>query len=462
MTAIPWTPRNYQKAGVKFLVGHSCAGLWWEPGMAKTSTILAAFEVLRSKGLASRMLVICPLRPAYSVWGPETQKWRDFQHLRVAVLHGPKKQAALASKADIDVINPEGLSWLLSQQLRRHGSDPWPWDILVIDEAHTFRHADTLRFKKLKPYLPEFRRRYTLTGSPTPRSLLDLFGQVFLLDLGGALGRYITHYRNAYFNPSGYGGFTWTPRQGAEDAIYAKLKPLIMRLAAKDYLDLPPLIHNRVHVDLPAKALRAYKQMEEQMIAMVNDDLVVAANAAVASGKCRQITGGGIYAADGKAWQDIHEAKVDAVEEIVEELQGKPALVAYEFAHELARLQKRFPDAPYLGGGVSAKRFKEIEAAWNRGEVPVLLAQPQSAALGINLQQTEAAVIFHSTPWALDMHDQFIGRVWRQGQKHRVVCHYIVAKDTVDEVVMQALARKSRTQNDLLDALKTYVRGVKT
>jgi hypothetical protein len=194
----------------------------------------------------------------------------------------------------------------------------------------------------------------------------------------------------------------------------------------------------------------------------VNGGLVVAANAAVASGKCRQIAGGGIYAADGVKWQDIHEAKLDAVEEIVEELQGKPAFVAYEYAHELDRLQKRFPDAPYLGGGVTPRRFKEIEAAWNRGDVPVLLAQPQSAALGINLQQTEAAVIFHSIPWALDMHDQFIGRVWRQGQKHRVVCHYVVAKDTVDEVVMKALSRKERTQNALLDALKYYVKERKT
>lgn len=459
MIAQLYNPHDYQKKAIRFIIQHACAGLFLDPGLGKTSIILAAFEVLRMKGLAKRMLVVAPLRPAYAVWPAEASKWHEFTDLRVNVLHGPRKAEKLAEHADVDVINPEGLSWLFAQRLRQHGSDPWPWDILVIDESTRFKHADTLRFKKLKPYLPEFRRRYILTGSPAPNGLLDLFGQIYLLDLGSALGRFITHYRNAFFNATGYGGFTWVPRQGAQEAIYEKLKPLVLRMSAEDYLTLPPLIMNEVKVFLPEKARRIYNQMEAQLLAAVENDLIVAANAAAASGKCRQIANGGIYHEGGEEVTDIHEAKLDAVEEIVESLQGKPALVAYEFAHDLARLTKRFPDAPFIGGGVSSQRFREIEAAWNRGDLPVLFAQPQSVAHGLNLQGTEGTVIWHSLTWNLEDYEQFIRRVWRQGQKHKVIVHHIVAEKTVDEVIMKTLKQKDRNQQRLLGALKDYAKG---
>ena len=457
-----YNPHAYQKKAIKFIIQHACAGLFLDPGLGKTSIMLAAFEVLRMKRLAKRMLVVAPLRPAYAVWPAEATKWHEFTDLKVNVLHGPRKAEKLLEQADVDVINPEGLSWLFAQNLRRHGSDPWPWDILVIDESTRFKHADTMRFKKLKPYLPEFNRRYILTGSPAPNGLLDLFGQIYLLDLGSSLGRYITHYRNAHFNATGYGGFTWTLRPGAQEAIYEKLKPLVLRMSAEDYLDLPPLIENTVTVFLPEKARRIYNQMEEQLLAAVKDDLIVAANAAAASGKCRQIANGGIYHEGGKEATDIHEAKLDAVEEIVEALQGKPALVAYEYVHDLDRLRARFGnDVPWIGGGVSPKRFREIEAAWNRGDLPLLFAQPQSVAHGLNLQGTEGTVIWHSLTWDLEQYEQFIRRVWRQGQKHKVIVHHIVAEKTVDEVIMKTLKKKDRTQQALLGALKDYAQGRK-
>ena len=327
----------------------------------------------------------------------------------------------------------------------------------MVDESTRFKHANTQRFKILKPYLPEFKRRYILTGSPAPNGLLDLFGQIYLLDLGNALGRYITHYRNNYFNQTGFGGYTWVPRAGAKEEIYERLKPLVLRMGAADYLDLPPLVMNEVKVTLPEAARKVYDQMEGQLLAAVKDDLVVAANAAAATGKCRQIANGGIYHENKKA-TDLHEAKLDAVEEIVEELSGKPALVAYEYAHDLERLRARFSGAPWIGGGVTPKRFREIEAAWNRGEIPVLLAQPQSVAHGLNLQGTEGTVIWHSLTWNLEDHEQFIRRVWRQGQKHRVIVHHIIAENTIDEVIMKTLRAKDKTQRALLDALKNYAK----
>ena len=461
--ATPWKPHAYQKAAVKFCVSQGAAGLFLDPGLGKTSIMLATFKVLKARGLVKRMLVVAPLRPAYSVWPGEVARWADFNGLTWSLLHGPEKDSRVHDKSDIHIINPEGLSWLFGTYgkagptLRRTGNDPWPWDMLVVDESTRFKHTNTNRFKTLRPYLRMFKRRYILTGSPAPNGLMDLFGQVFILDGGAALGGFITHFRSNYFTPTGYGGYEWRLIPGAEKQIYAKLKPLVMRLSAEDYLDLPPLIMNTVSVSLPVKARQVYSQMEEDLFTILEGESITAANAAAATNKCRQVANGGIYHEGGKEWTDIHEAKVEAVQEIVEELSGKPVLIAYEYAHDLSRLQRAFPGAPHIGGGVAASRFAAIESAWNRGEIPILLAQPQSVAHGLNLQGTAATVIWHSLTWNLEDYQQFIRRVWRQGQKEKVIVHHIVAKDTVDEAVMLAIAGKDQTQKALLGALSTYV-----
>lgn len=330
---------------------------------------------------------------------------------------------------------------------------------LIVHNSTRFKHSNTQRFKHLSPYLDRFKRRYILTGSPAPNGLLDLFGQVYILDLGNALGRYVSHYRLAFFNQTGYGGYTWVPKSYAEERIYKRLAPLVLRLAAEDYLQLPPLLFNRVEVDLPPVARKAYREMETLLITQVKEEKVLAANAAAATMKCRQIANGGIYGQgpEGRVAHELHEAKVDAAEEIIEELQGKPALVAYEFEHDRDRLLRRLgPDTPWIGGGVSARRFRDIETAWNRGEIPILLAQPQSVAHGLNLQGTGAHIIEAGLTWNLEDREQFIARVWRQGQKEPVVVHSIVARDTVDEIIMKALAKKDKGQKALLSALKEY------
>lgn len=446
-----WGPHNYQKEAIRFMVQHACAGLLLDPGLGKTSITYATFKLLRNARMVRTMLVIAPLRPAHSVWPAEARKWEEFEDLKVVVLHGPDKDKKLKQDADVHVINPEGLGWLARSMGKR------TWDMLVVDESTRFKHTNTQRFKTLKPLLPQFRRRYILTGSPAPNGLLDLFGQVFVLDLGHALGQYITHYRMKYFDNPDHMGWNWRPREGAEQQIYERLKPLVLRMDANELLDLPPLLYNTVRLTLPDEAMAIYKEMEKALLTEVEQNLVVAGNAAAATTKCRQIASGGIYT-DQQAtkWSHIHKAKVEAVQEIVEELQGKPALIAYEFKHDLERLQAVFPDAPHIGGGVSTKRFREIEQAWNRGDLPVLLAQPQSVAHGINLQGTGAAVIWHSLTWDLEVHEQFIRRVWRQGQREKVIVHYLIASDTVDVAILQALHRKDRTQQTLLGALKDY------
>jgi SNF2 family DNA or RNA helicase len=466
-----YKPHGYQKHAIKFVLNHGSAGLFLDPGLGKTSIILASFKELQRQHIVKKMLVIAPLRPAWSVWPGEVEKWTDFTDLSVAVLHGPKKDEILqrvnsgANEPDICVINPEGLEWLS----RKINMKSFPFDMLVVDESTRFKHANTQRFKTLKPLLPRFRRRYILTGSPAPNGLLDLFGQIFILDGGAALGQYISHYRMHYFDPTGFGGYNWVPRAGAEEAIYSRLKPLVLRMSAADYLDLPPYIPNTIKIDLPEKAQKVYDQMESMLVATVEDDVVTAANIGAATGKCRQIANGGVYTsspdATKKTWADVHEAKLDAVEEIVEELQGKPALIAYEFDHDLDRLRRRFgEDVPYIGGGVPQSRFREIEKEWNEGKIPILLAQPQSVAHGLNLQGTGAAVIWHSLTWDLENYEQLIRRIWRQGQKERVVVHHIVARGTIDEVIMRTAAaggKKDRTQQALLEALKSHLKGRK-
>jgi SNF2 family DNA or RNA helicase len=452
---VPWKPHKFQETAIKFGLQHGSAGFFLSPGYGKTSIVYALFKVLRSKQLVNRALVIAPLRPAVSTWPAEAAKWEDFRDITTQVLHGAGKEEL--GRASVEIINPEGLSWLFSQV-----KGEWPWDMLVVDESTRFKHANTLRFKTLRPHLHRFRRRYILTGTPAPNGLLDLFGQIYILDMGNALGRYITHYRNSYFDSVGYGGYTWVPRKDSADKIYEKLKPLVYRVFGDEYIKLPPLINNTIEVELPKEARKVYTQMEALLLAEWKGNTITAANSGAATMKCRQIANGGAYSeqvegSTRRSWANIHDTKTEAVQELVEELSGQPALVAYEFQHDLERLQKAFPDAPYLGGGVNPKKQREVELAWNNGLLPVLFVQPQSVAHGLNLQGTAAAVILHSLFWDLEMYEQLVRRVWRQGQKERVVVHHIVAKGTVDEALMRGIARKDKTQKALLDALKTHL-----
>lgn len=466
-----YKPHRYQTRAIKFGVERNHAGFFLDPGMGKTSIIYSIFLILRKMGWVKRMLVVAPLRPAQSTWPREREKWDDFRDLNVHVLHGSDKEELLKQPHDVSVINPEGLEWLLGEMTRSgyrrkgaaHKAKVW-WDMLVVDESTRFKNPSTNRFSALAPHVGKFQRRYILTGSPAPNGLMDLFGQVFILDRGGALGQFITHFRSKYFYPTGFGGYEWKPQEDAEERIYKVLKPLVLRMAATDYLDLPPLLGVKpplcVDVELPEKARKVYDQMEKLLMAQLDDGLLTAANVGAATQKCRQIANGGVYLEDDK-FKNLHEVKTEAVLERIEELGGKPVCVAYEFKHDLDRLQRALKKAhlefAYLGGGVTSKRQREVEDEWNAGGLQVLLAQPSSVAHGLNLQGVGAAVIFHSLIWNLEEYEQLIRRFWRQGQKERVMVHHVRALRTVDDAILRALARKDRTQQALLDALRTEI-----
>jgi SNF2 family DNA or RNA helicase len=482
-SSTPWQPHAYQKKAVKFLLEHAASALFLDPGLGKTSITLAAIKLLKQKKVLDKVLLVAPLRVCYSVWPREVEKWKDFEGLKVVVLHGPNKDEMLKQDADVYVINPEGLDWLLQVKKTKAVSpktgkvttkidvDLRRWkslgfDTLCIDELSKFKHTTTNRFKALKLVLGTFRRRWGLTGSPASNGLMDLFGQCYILDQGRTLGPYITHYRMKYFNPS-HDGFSWVLREGADEEIYDRIRPLALRMAANDYLDMPALIENNIKVDLPDDVRRVYDQLEEDLIAKLNDKVVVASTAAAASIKCRQVANGGLYLdpevqalvklpKSKREWANLHYEKIDALADLIDELQGSPILVAYDFEHDLDRLRERLgKDVPYIGGGVSAKRSAELERDWNAGKLPVLLGHPQAMGHGLNLQEVGHHVCWHSMTWDYELYDQFIRRVLRQGNKSKkVFVHHLMARGTIDEVMLTALKGKKRGQQALFDALK--------
>lgn len=464
-----FSPHKYQEKAIEFLVSRSNAGLFLSPGLGKTSITLASFKILQKCGFANKLLVIAPLRPCYSVWPAEVKKWEQFSGLSVGILHGPHKLKVLNTKHDIYVINPEGLRWLFTT-LRNN----MPFDMLVVDESSKFKNTNTDRFKTLKPYLPRFKRRVILTGSPAPNSLLDIFGQMYILDLGKTLSSFISHFRANFFNKRTFDVKHPNPEKAANgetltvtdwyitpekaERLYAHIAPNVLRMSAEDYLDIPPLIINDIYIDLPPKARLIYDQFDKAMRLDFKAGRVTAANAAIRGMKARQIANGGVFLDDsGKTWEDVHFLKAEVVQELVEELEGSPALVAYEFQHDLARLKKMLGvDTPHIGGGVKGKQSQMIIDAWNRGELPVLLGQPSSMAHGLNMQESGDTVIFHSMVWNFEDYDQFIKRVHRQGKTRRVTLHRIIARDTVDEAVVAGLARKDASQNSLFTAIRDY------
>ena len=472
------------KKGMQFLLKHNSGALFYDPGLGKTSTTLGALKVLKKKKMTNKVLIIAPLRVCYSVWPREIKKWTDFKGFTYEILHGPKKDAALKRDADIYLINPEGLEWLLQATKTKVTSaktgktkvkldinikkfKALGFDILVIDELTKFKHHGSARFKLLSEVAHTFRVKWGLTGSPAANGLIGLFGQCKILDGGRSLGKFITQYRSKYFETVDHGGFVWMPKAGAEEQIYERISPLALRAAAEDYLEMPKLIINKIKLEMPPSARSVYDRMEGDLFAAINSKTITAANAAVASGKCRQIASGGIYldpelcemgfkpSKASREWAHIHDCKVDALEDLVEELQGSPLLVAYDFNHDLERIRARFgKDVPYIGTGVSAKKCEAIEDAWNKGELPLLFGHPQSMGHGLNLQASCNHVAMFTMPWDFELYDQFIRRVLRSGNEFdRVFLHLLMMEDSIDELVYYSLVRKDKTQQSFFKAL---------
>jgi len=474
-----WVPYKYQEEAVEFCVTRGGAGVFADPGLGKTTIMAAVYKILKRKKMVNRCLVIAPIQACYNVWskshnGSDFIKWSDFKDLKINLIHSAKKDEAYDDDADIYVINPEGLNYFVEIVIKeskdgktrrefrlrdKFRKGKLKVDMLIVDECTDFKHYDTNRSRRLKILLPLFKRRYILTGTPAPNGLLDLFGQIYVIDQGATLGGYITHYKRKFFEAYGYGNYSWRPLPGAKELIYKALSKVVIRIDGDGEVKLPPRIDRQVYLEMDLKTRAIYTEMEKEFILELQSGNVTAANSAVATGKLRQIANGGIYIDQEKPeekrkTQHLHQVKVEATQKLVEELGGKPALVAYEFVQDLERLVKAFPDAPVLGSGTSRLKSQQIQRDWNAGKISVLLCQPQSMARGLNLQATGRACIWHSLTWNYEHYDQFNRRIWRNGQKEKIYVYQLIMRNTVDHVVFETLNTKKSTQDQLLDALK--------
>ena len=396
-----------------------------------------------------KALIIAPIRVCRNSWAAEIEKWDHLKGMTYSLVLGSREQrlAALRRKADLYIINRENVQWLIEESGLQ-----WHYDMVVIDELSSFKSYQAKRFKSLLKARPKVRRIVGLTGTPSSNGLMDLWAEFRVLDLGQRLGRYITHYRNAYFVPDKRNGeviFSYKPRPGAEDAIYKRISDITISMKSCDYLQLPECVINEVPVVMSEKEMAVYDEFREEMVAQIKDKEIDAANAAVLSGKLLQMANGAVYDEDKKTIV-IHDRKLDALEDLIEAANGKPVLIAYWYQHDAERIKARFSVR-------EIKTSQDIED-WNAGKISAAIIHPASAGHGLNLQSGGSTLIWFGLTWSLELYQQTNARLHRQGQKDTVVIHHIIAKGTIDEQVMKALRKKEKTQDALIDAVKANLK----
>ena len=441
-----YKPYVYQRYATRFIQTHEASAIFLDCGMGKSVITLTAIQQLIAIGKARRVLIIAPLRVAQTTWPDEIRKWDHLNGLTFAVAVGTCEQriAALRQKADITIINRENVEWLIAKSGQK-----WCFDTVVVDELSSFKSYQAKRFKYLLKVRPFVSRIVGLTGTPASNGLMDLWAEFRVLDMGERLGRYITRYRETYFTPDKRNAqvvFSYKPLPGAEERIYEKIGDMTISMKAKEYLKMPELMQNNVYVKLDAKAERVYAELKDEMVVELKGAEIDAVNAAVLSNKLLQMSNGAIYADDGKIVK-IHDAKLDALEDLCESANGKSVLVAYWFKHDLQRIKERFPTAREI------KTAEDIRD-WNKGEIAMGLIHPASAGHGLNLQQGGSTIIWFGLTWSLELYQQLNARLYRQGQKETVVIHHILTRGTIDERVLRAVGEKDKTQSALIDAVR--------
>ena len=449
----PFTPRAYQTKIIEHILAHPRCGIWAGMGMGKTASVLSAIDILNQTepGLT---LVIAPLRVAQSTWPDEMAKWTHLTGMSISAIVGTveERRAALRKPATIYTINYENLPWLLE-----HLNGNWPFTTVVADESTKLKgfrlRQGTKRAKALATVAHAKCKRFIeLTGTPSPNGLQDLWGQAWFLDAGVRLGRTFDSFNQRWFRLR-FDGYGYEPLGNAQTEIQDRLKDVCVSLDAKDYFDIDEPIVNVIRVELPNQARALYNEMEREMFLTIDGAGVEAFNAASRTIKCLQIANGFIYTDEAGGWSDLHNAKIDALESVIEEAAGMPVLVAYHFKTDLIRLQKSFPQGRALG--TDPQTIKD----WNAGRIPVLFAHPQSAGHGLNLQDGGNIICFFGHWWDLEQFQQIIERIGPTRQKQAgynrpVFIHHIVAADTVDELVMARRETKREVQDLLLEAMK--------
>lgn len=471
----------YELEGVDHILGRNGSMLWLDIGLGKTIITLTAIERLLDQFKISGALILAPKKVVEAVWEQESLKWDHTQNLKFSAIIGTPKQRliALETPADVYLINYEQIDWLIGRYVNksyttRMGAKKthnvfspgvvfshWldlgkrlPFDMVVFDEISKLKTSTSKRSRAFTKVLHMFNYRVGLTGTPAANGLIDLHGQFLMVDGGHRLGPNITGYRTRWFMQNAY-NMRWIPRRGAMDSIKKQISGITLEMKSSDYLQLPPLIDQDIHIDLPKELKDQYKKFEaEFFLELDSGGAVEAFNAGAKSMKCRQLANGAVYVGEaGGPWEEFHSAKIDAVVDIVNELDGKPLLVCYQFKHDKERLMAKFPEAIPLDRKDTAGKVE----AWNRGEIKMMIGHPGSMGHGLNLQYGGNHVLWFGLPWSLELYMQAIGRLLRNGQKgHAVFNHRIITDGTIELAVLEALKYKDATQEDLREAVKQY------
>lgn len=445
-------PYAYQQKGIDWIIDHKRCGCLWDMGLGKTVVTLTAIEKLIYDYLEiSKVLIIAPIRVAKSTWPDEIKKWEEVSHLRYSVIVGTPSQRkkALKEKADVYIVNRENVVWLTN-------NTDWNFDMCVIDELSSFKNSQSKRFKALRKFIGRCSRVVGLTGTPAPNGLMDLWAQMYLLDQGERLGKTIGRYRERYFKPgrsNGYIVYDYIPISGSEEQIYDNISDICISMKKEDYLDMPERKYIDISVELDKSAMDRYKQFEKNsIIELSNNEALVANNAAAVCNKLQQLSNGSIYTED-KVVIDIHDHKLEALEDLIESANGQPVIVFYAFQHDRDKIKSRF-ETYEIQNEEDVKR-------WNEGKIPILLAHPASIGHGLNLQYGGRIIVWYGLTWSLELYQQANDRLYRQGQDKIVLVYHIVGKGTIDERIIKALKSKENIQDALIEYMKNKIENVK-
>lgn len=449
-----FNPHNYQQYAINFIEKHDISAVLLDMGMGKTAITLMAVEYLMYEQFEIyKVLVVCPLRVTRT-WKDEIEKWEQLSGTRYSIVTGTaaQRKKALAADADIYIINRENVPWLIEKS-----GCPFMFDMVVIDELSSFKNHQTARHKALMRVRPKVRRIVGLTGTPASQGLMDLFAEFKLLDMGQRLGRFIGQYRLNYFKPDKVNGpivYSYKLLPGAEEQIYDKISDITISMKAVDHLEMPELISTEYPVYLDEKEMEKYESLKKDLILSTTEHEVTAANAASLVNKLSQMANGAVYTDDTEA-VTFHDRKLDALEDIIEAANGKPLLVAYWFKHDYTRIVQRLEKL-----GISYMKIDSNESItkWNNREIPVALIHPASAGHGLNLQKGGNTMVWFGLTWSLELYQQCVCRLYRQGQtEDTVTIIHLIAQGTVDEKIMKALSMKDTTQAALIDAVKAEI-----
>lgn len=452
-----YSPHEYQRFVIDYLKQNPIAAVFLDMGLGKTSITLTALnDLLFDSFDVHRILVVAPLRVARNTWSSEIKKWEHLQDLQYSIVVGTEKErmAALEKRADIYIINRENVQWLVEKSGKK-----FDYDMVVVDELSSFKNHEAKRFRAFMKVRPKVKRIVGLTGTPSSNGLMDLFAEFKLLDMGERLGRFIGAYRANFFRPDKMNGpivYSYKPIPGAETMIYNRISDITISMKATDYLKMPELVSSRYEVQMDDVEKQKYEEFKKDLVLEIEDGEITAANAASLSGKLSQMANGAVYSDDLTVMQ-IHDRKLDALEDIIEAANGKPVLVAYWFKHDLTRITERLRKLKVIYQKLDSD---ESIRKWNEKELQVGLIHPASAGHGLNLQSGGSTMVWFGLTWSLELYQQTVARLWRQGQtENTVVIQHIVTAGTIDERILKALEQKDNTQSALIDAVKAEVSG---